>query len=67
MKIDSFQVFLQTNQDGSQQPSNPWASMQGRGEQGNAYTPGRDETADTPPLMEEEPVPSTRGLVSIFV
>ena len=68
MKIDSYQVLLQNNPDGSQQqPSGSWTAMQDRTRKDNpAYETEQDENVVIAPLPESLATPSKNGLVSIF-
>ena len=66
MKIDSFQVFLQDNSDGNQQPSNQGTSMHEQGRGSHIRNVSEEDSPDTFFAPEDHAVEQPRGLVSIF-
>jgi flagellar hook-length control protein FliK len=66
MKIDSYQVFLQSSPDGSQQQTGSWTAMQDHSRKGYASPGERTDERDDPAVLEDLSIHPNSGIVSIF-
>lgn len=67
MTIDSFQVYLQTNSDGSGRQPNQWAAMYDHRRGGNTENTGNEISPDISPISGNRPHEQHSGLLSVFV
>lgn len=67
LKIENFQVLLQSDQQGNQHQSNHWTFMNGHNPKKSSYTMISEDAGDQPSIMRSNSTAPAQGLVSIFV